>query len=65
MKNKNIYFTKEAIEIAEKYMQENNVTFNKAINTLIINNKNILTLEAIKTGILKLHKEFQEIKKNF
>lgn len=57
---KSINFSSNTIEIVEQYMKENKVTFNKAVNMLILNNENIITLNQIKNALLKLHKEFKE-----
>ena len=57
---KSINFSSNTIEIIEQYMKDNKVTFNKAVNMLILNNENIITLNQIKNALLKLHKEFKE-----
>ena len=57
---KSINFSSNTIEIVEQYMKDNKVTFNKAVNMLILNNENIITLNQIKNALLKLHKEFKE-----
>lgn len=57
---KSINFSSNTIEIIEQYMEKNKVTFNKAVNMLILNNENIITLNQIKNALLKLHKEFKE-----
>ena len=33
--NKSVFFSNGTIEIIEQYMQDNNVTFNRAVNTII------------------------------
>ena len=57
---KSVNFSSNTIEIVEQYMKDNKVTFNKAVNMLILNNENIITLNQIKNALLKLHKEFKE-----
>lgn len=68
---KSIYFTSENIEKIQKHAKDNKISFNKACNELIQegNKEDIIkeineNIKQIKNGMVKLHKDMEQLKEN-
>ena len=68
---KSVYFTSENIEKIQKHAKDNNISFNKACNELIQegNKEDIIkeineNIKQLKNGMIKLHKDIEQLKEN-
>ena len=72
---KSVYFTSENIEKIQKHAKDNKISFNKACNELIKegNKEDIIkdiikdineNIKQIKNGMIKLHKDMEQLKEN-
>lgn len=68
---KSVYFTSENIEKIQKHAKDNKISFNKACNELIQegNKEDIIkgineNIKQIKNGMIKLHKDIEQLKEN-
>lgn len=57
-----ISFNEDVLKIVENYMQENNITFNKAVNEILLRYKKQLNTKTIKQEIKEIKEDIREIK---
>ena len=57
-----ISFSEDVLKIVENYMQENNITFNKAVNEILLKYKKQLNTKTIKQEIKEIKEDIREIK---
>lgn len=57
-----ISFNEDVLKIVEDYMQENNVTFSKAVNEILLKYKKQLNTKTIRQEIKEIKEDIREIK---